>query len=81
MYVPMQQQLKRAGMFVTRSFNVVGVRFFCREYVWQMLEHGGCMESVTMRYLHTVKSLGLPCFKDLLIHGHGKEALEHFKQM
>lgn len=53
----------------------------CREYVWQMLEHGGCMESVTMRYLHTMKSLGLPCFKGLLIHGHGKEALEHFKQM
>jgi hypothetical protein len=39
------------------------------------------MESVTMRYLHTMKSHGLPCFKDLPIHGHGKEALEHFKQM
>jgi hypothetical protein len=53
----------------------------CSEYVWRMLEHGGCRESVTMRYLHTMKSHGLPCFKDLLIHGHGKEALEHFKQI
>ncbi len=85
MHVPVWLQLKTAGVLMSRSFEVDGIQMcLWRIAWWRCMQNVGAWRNA-WRVFNKMPSQDVVTWNAILggcaMHGHGKEALNHFEQM